>query len=120
MVVLIAGVSLAGYAALRIVGQRYGAAVTGLFGGLVSSTATTLVFARHARGQAHLLATAGLVILLANLMVPVRLAVLCAILAPALLASLAWRSRLATGGAWPAAAHIRCPRSAIRPNCPPP
>ena len=89
MVVLISGVSLAGYAALRIVGQRYGAAVIGLFGGLVSSTATTMVFGRHARGQAHLVATATIVILLANLMVMVRLALISAVLAPSLIGLLA-------------------------------
>ena len=43
MVVLIAGVSLTGYAALRIIGQRHGAPILGLLGGLASSTATTLV-----------------------------------------------------------------------------
>jgi uncharacterized membrane protein (DUF4010 family) len=37
MVVLISGVSLAGYLALRIVGRRHGAALLGLFGGSVSS-----------------------------------------------------------------------------------
>jgi uncharacterized membrane protein (DUF4010 family) len=85
MVVLISGVSLAGYAALRVVGQRYGAAVIGLLGGLVSSTATTLVFARHAHGQEHLLKTATLVILIASLIVMVRLWLLAALLSPALL-----------------------------------
>ena len=49
MVVLISGVSLAGYAALRLVGARYGAPLLGLLGGVVSSTATTMVFSRHAR-----------------------------------------------------------------------
>ena len=54
MVVLISGVSLAGYAALRIAGSQHGAPVIGFFGGLVSSTATTMVFARHARDDAEL------------------------------------------------------------------
>jgi uncharacterized membrane protein (DUF4010 family) len=85
MVVLISGVSLAGFAALRVVGPRYGAAVIGLLGGLVSSTATTLVFARHAHGQEHLLKTATLVILIASLIVMVRLWLLAALLSPTLL-----------------------------------
>jgi uncharacterized membrane protein (DUF4010 family) len=85
MVVLISGVSLTGYAALRIVGRRYGAAVIGMLGGLASSTATTLVFARHARGQPHLVKTATIVILLASLMVMLRLELLAGVLAPALL-----------------------------------
>ena len=37
MVVLISGVSLAGYVALRFDGQRYGVALLGEFGGLASS-----------------------------------------------------------------------------------
>jgi len=84
MVVLISGVSLAGYAALRVVGKRHGAVMIGLFGGLVSSTATTLVFARHVRAQPDLLKTAALVVLLANLMVIVRLTVLTLVVAPSL------------------------------------
>jgi hypothetical protein len=51
MVVLISGVSLAGYTALRLTGAQHGAALIGLFGGLASSTATTMIFARHARAN---------------------------------------------------------------------
>ena len=89
MVVLISGLSLAGYAALRIIGSAHGAAVIGFFGGLVSSTATTMVFARHARSHEDLARTATLVILLANLMVTLRLAFVCAVVAPGLLVPLA-------------------------------
>jgi uncharacterized membrane protein (DUF4010 family) len=89
MVVLISGLSLAGYAALRIVGNRHGASLLGFFGGLVSSTATTMVFARNARGNADLAATATLVILIANLVVILRLAIVAAVLAPTLLVPLA-------------------------------
>ncbi len=85
MVVLIAGVSLAGYAALKLVGNRYGAALVGFLGGLVSSTATTLVFARDARDRAEFGPTAALVILLANLVMVVRVTLIAGFLAPALL-----------------------------------
>jgi len=88
MVVLISGVSLAGYAALRIAGQRYGAPLMGLLGGLVSSTATTLVFARHARANAALIPVAVVVILLTNLVVLVRLGVIAAVVSPHLLPAL--------------------------------
>lgn len=88
MVVLISGISLAGYAALRIVGRRHGAPLLGLFGGLVSSTATTLVFARHARGNVGLVPITAVVILLANLMVLVRLGVIAAVVSPHLLPAL--------------------------------
>ena len=89
MVVLISGMSLAGYAALRIAGSQHGAPVIGFFGGLVSSTATTMVFARHARDEAGFARTATVVILLANLMVMLRLLVVAAALAPKLVAPLA-------------------------------
>jgi uncharacterized membrane protein (DUF4010 family) len=82
MVVLIAGVGLAGYAALRVVGQERGAVMLGLLGGLVSSTATTLSFSRHARASSAMMPVAVTVIVLANLVVLVRLGVLAAVLAP--------------------------------------
>ena len=84
MVVLISGLSLAGYVALRVVGQRYGAPLLGFLGGLVSSTATTLVYARHGRNSA-MLNLAVVVITIANLVVLVRLAVLGGVLAPSIL-----------------------------------
>jgi hypothetical protein len=49
LVILIAGLSLVGYVATRALGPERGAAVTGLAGGLVSSTAVTLAFARQSR-----------------------------------------------------------------------
>ncbi|MGB9129313.1 MAG: MgtC/SapB family protein [Thiobacillus sp.] len=88
MVVLIAGVGLAGYAALRLVGQQRGAVMLGLLGGLVSSTATTLSFSRHARASREMMPVAVIVIVLANLVVLVRLGVLAAVLAPSVLAQL--------------------------------
>ena len=89
MVVLIAGVGLAGYAALRLVGQQRGAVMLGLLGGLVSSTATTLAFSRHARASSEMTPVAVIVIVLANLVVLVRLGVLATVLAPGMLAQLA-------------------------------
>lgn len=46
MVVLIAGLSFMGYIAIRKIGERVGVLLTGVFGGLASSTAVTLGFAR--------------------------------------------------------------------------
>ncbi len=95
MVVLIAGVSLAGYVALRLMGGRWGAPVLGLLGGLVSSTATTLVYARHGKSRVDLVPLATLVILLANVVVLIRLAVLTAVVAPELLTQIV--SKLGAG-----------------------
>ncbi len=52
LVVLISALSLVGYVAVRWLGPGRGTVVTGLFGGLVSSTAVTLTFARRSRGEA--------------------------------------------------------------------
>ena len=88
IVVLVSGMSLAGYLAIRTIGLRYGTPLLGVFGGLVSSTATTLVYARHGREHPDMLRTAITVITIANLMLLARLAVATAIIAPGLLAAL--------------------------------
>jgi len=49
LVVLISSLSLAGYVATRWLGPGRGIALTGLLGGLVSSTAVTLALARRSR-----------------------------------------------------------------------
>lgn len=49
MTIVIAGVSFIGYVATKVAGQRTGALIAGTAGGLVSSTATTLDFARRTR-----------------------------------------------------------------------
>ncbi len=51
MVVLIAGISFAGYIAVRIFGSGKGIVLTGFLGGLVSSTAVTLSLSRKAVGN---------------------------------------------------------------------
>ena len=84
MVVLISGVSLAGYVALRMVGERYSVPLLGVFGGLVSSTATTMVYARHAKSGPGMVRLAAVVILIANLVVLVRLVVLSGVVSPRL------------------------------------
>jgi len=52
LVILISGLSLLGYVAMRWLGPDRGTAATGLFGGLVSSTAVSLSFARESRDAA--------------------------------------------------------------------
>ena len=89
MVVLVSGVSLAGYLAMRIVGERHGAPLLGLLGGLVSSTATTVVYSRNGRDHPEMGKIAVIVILLANLVVPIRLILVTAVVAPDVLPVLA-------------------------------
>ncbi len=88
MVVLISGVSLTGYVALRLVSQHYSAVLLGTFGGLVSSTATTLVYARRSKNNQSIMQIAVVVILIANLVVLIRLSVFSAIVAPSILPQL--------------------------------
>lgn len=49
LVLLIAGLSYLGYFAVRVFGARLGVLLTALFGGLSSSTAVTVAYARRAR-----------------------------------------------------------------------
>ena len=50
--ILIAGLSFIGYVAIKAIGPEIGTALAGITGGLASSTATTLTFARMSRKQA--------------------------------------------------------------------
>jgi uncharacterized membrane protein (DUF4010 family) len=90
MVVLIAGIQFSGYVAVRLAGARRGLLLTGLLGGLVSSTAVAVNFARLSRtspGSEALLA-AGIVAAAATMFL--RLIVILAIIRPALLGVLGW------------------------------
>ncbi len=88
MVVLIAGVGLAGYMALRLAGPQRAPLLLGVLGGLVSSTATTLVFARRVRADARDTTPSLIVILTANLVLLVRLSVIAAVVAPGVMRTL--------------------------------
>jgi uncharacterized membrane protein (DUF4010 family) len=54
MVVLISGISFLGYVLVKIVGSRRGVGLTGLLGGLVSSTAVTLSFSQRSQKNIQL------------------------------------------------------------------
>jgi len=88
MVVLISGLSLAGYVALHWGSKRYGPVLLGFLGGVVSSTATTLAYARHGRDNDSMVQLSAVVILIASLVVMLRLLVICGVLAPGLLPGL--------------------------------
>lgn len=103
LVLLFSGLSFAGYLALRIAGPGRGYGIAGLLGGLVSSTAVTLNFARESRdrsGHAVALAAGALA---ASTILPLRVLVLSAVLnlevALALAPALAPMLLLAVGAA---------------------
>jgi uncharacterized membrane protein (DUF4010 family) len=80
MVVLLSGVSLAGYLLVKILGSRAGWAVAGGFGGLVSSTATTLSFATRARDGGGQVPALSVGVILASTVLYARGAVVIALL----------------------------------------
>jgi len=85
IVVLISGVGVASYVAMRVAGERHGVLLTGLLGGLVSSTATTALYARRSAEAPGSAQVALVVVSLANLVALVRVGVLAAVVAPAIL-----------------------------------
>ncbi len=85
MVVLIVGLNLVGYAAYRILGARAGTALSGVLGGVVSSTATTVGYARRTATEPGREATAVVVVWVASSVVFIRLMVEIGVTAPGLL-----------------------------------
>lgn len=65
MVVLISGISFLGYVLIKLVGSRQGIGLTGLLGGLVSSTAVTLSFSQRSQKESELAKPFALAILIA-------------------------------------------------------
>jgi len=88
LVILISGLSLVGYVLTRWLGPGRGALITGLAGGLASSTAVTLSFAREARSNPRNTTALACGILLAWAVMFARVLVLVAVVNQALLAPL--------------------------------
>lgn len=85
LVVFIVGMSLGGYIAYKFLGRDAGILLGGVLGGLVSSTATTLSYARQARNEPRLLQPAAVVIMIASTIVFVRVLVEVAVVARSIL-----------------------------------
>jgi len=115
MVVLISGLNFASYLLVKVVGAEHGIGLTGLLGGLVSSTAVTLGFSQRSRlhpAQAPMLA---LGILVAWTVMFVRVPLLIAVIAPGLAGELVLgMAVLATPGLALCAVLWRRQRSAAR------
>jgi uncharacterized membrane protein (DUF4010 family) len=79
MVVLISGLNFASYILVKVVGPEHGIGVTGLLGGLVSSTAVTLGFAQRSRQNPAQSPALALGILLAWTVMFIRVPVMVAI-----------------------------------------
>jgi uncharacterized membrane protein (DUF4010 family) len=90
MIVLIAGISFLGYVATRIAGEGRGLAVTGVLGGLVSSTAVTVSLASRVREDPKVLPLAAVAILTASTTMFARILTIVGIVDLPLLLNLAW------------------------------
>lgn len=82
MVVLIVGIGLAGYVSYRLLSGDAGILFAGLLGGLVSSTATTVAYARRVRENADATTVAAVVIVLASTVAAARVIVEVAVVTP--------------------------------------
>jgi uncharacterized membrane protein (DUF4010 family) len=98
MVVLIVGISLCAYLAQRALGNRVGAILAGLLGGMISSTATTVSYARRSVSRSDVAWVAALVIMLAGTVVNFRALLEVGVVAPKLLSHLTLPLALMTLG----------------------
>lgn len=85
MVVFISGISFLGYLLIKIVGPRQGIGLTGLLGGIASSTATTLSFSQQSHQERDLARPFAMAIIIAWVAMFVRLLVVVGALNLALL-----------------------------------
>jgi len=83
LVVLIVGISLSGYMVYKFFGEKAGVMMGGILGGMISSTATTVSYARRSRQARGSSKLAAQVILIASTVVFVRVLMLIAATAPA-------------------------------------
>lgn len=89
-VVLISSISYLGYILHRYIFNESGYLLTGILGGLYSSTATTVALSRNTRGNIHPDRVLHSGILAATAMMYLRLLLLVVLMAPSLLADLGW------------------------------
>jgi uncharacterized membrane protein (DUF4010 family) len=82
MVVLMVGISLGGYLAYKFLGTRAGVLLGGILGGAISSTATTLTYARRSQEGPEVARLATVVIVIASTVVYARVILEICIVAP--------------------------------------
>jgi uncharacterized membrane protein (DUF4010 family) len=88
MVVFISGFNFLGYLLMKLVGPRQGIGLTGLFGGIASSTALTLSFTERSHRATALAKSLGLAIMIAWTVMFARVLVVVGALQPVLLSRL--------------------------------
>lgn len=90
IVVLIVGISIAGYFIYKLLGKKVGVISNGILGGLISSTATTVSYAKFAKQSKPMAKLAVFVILTASMISVIRVIVEIGIVAPAQLMEMIW------------------------------
>jgi uncharacterized membrane protein (DUF4010 family) len=105
MVVLIVGISLGGYVAHKSLGAKVGTVLAGVLGGVISSTATTVSFARRSRRNTDSAGLAAAVVMIASTVVFARVGFEVAVVAPGIVgtvlpplgAMMAWMAVVSLG-----------------------
>lgn len=82
MVVLIVGISVAGYFAYKWFGKKAGTGLSGIFGGLISSTATSVTYARQSKESGTAILLSGFVIVAASAVAFIRVIIEILVVAP--------------------------------------
>ena len=90
LVILISGISFVGYFLTKFLGAERGLGLTGLFGGLTSSTAVTAAMANQARQTPSIINACAFATIIANATMFGRVLVVTAILDWTLMTRLAW------------------------------
>lgn len=90
LVVLISAIGFAGYVAIRVFGASKGLGLTGLLGGLASSTAVTLTFSGRAKQSPELVTACAAAIVLASATMFPRVAIELSAVSPELALAAAW------------------------------
>ncbi|HEY1171554.1 MAG TPA: MgtC/SapB family protein [Verrucomicrobiae bacterium] len=83
MVVFIVGLSLTGYVIYKFFGEKAGTLTGGILGGLISSTATTVSYARRTKESPNTASLAAVVLMIASAIVFIRVLLLIVTTAPA-------------------------------------
>ncbi len=89
MVVLIVGIGLAGYVSYKLFGEQAGVVLGGILGGLISSTATTVAYARRIKDNPEAASLAAITIVIASSVAAARVIVEVAVVAPNILGAVA-------------------------------
>jgi uncharacterized membrane protein (DUF4010 family) len=89
MVVLISGLGFAGYIAMRLLGAQAGIMITGVVGGIASSTATTLAFSRRSKDEPEYSRSYAQAVIIACTVMLMRVAAMITAINPDLMRALA-------------------------------